>query len=70
MTTLRRIPLRIAKTLHRLAGTDTHATALLPRRRQHHVGRVSRDEDFSGETGAERRWKHRHCCSGARVHHS
>jgi hypothetical protein len=27
------------------------------------AGRAGGDEDFSGETGAERRWLHRACCA-------
>ena len=27
------------------------------------AGRAGADEDFSGETGAERRWQHRSCCA-------
>jgi len=28
------------------------------------AGRAGGDTDFSGETGAERRWAHRDCCAG------
>lgn len=27
------------------------------------AGRAGGDADFSGETGAERRWAHRDCCA-------
>jgi len=31
--------------------------------RSNFAGRAGGDEDFSGETGAERRWQHRACCA-------
>jgi hypothetical protein len=58
--------MRLNTMMYRLIGGE-RTSAAAHAHNGHFVGRVARDEDFSGETGAERRWKHRDCCGGGTV---
>jgi len=63
----------VKQVIHRLIGRTEAAGAGAPSRRPHKskqfvgrsgfAGRGGGDQDFSGETGAERRWAHRDCCA-------
>jgi hypothetical protein len=63
----------VKQVIHRLIGrTEPAGAGPAPRRlhknkqfvgRSVFAGRGGGDQDFSGETGAERRWEHRDCCA-------